>query len=122
MPGYLNINNLKRIWRVPTLSVYGLSSTTELEFLAVEQVAGSSEVFFGRTTVGATEQQVNFADLIDRNGNQLPTQISNAAVIVQSREEYGAFLIGNVSSAGFRIARSSSAAGPVEVSLVIIET
>jgi hypothetical protein len=122
MPGVANINNIKRIWRIPTLTVYGLGSTTELEFLAVEEVAGGSGVFFGRTPIGAAEQQVNFSDLIDANGNQLPSQINSAAVIVQSREEYGAFMIGNPASHGFRIARSSSAAGPVEVGLVIFET
>lgn len=121
MPG-MSINNVKRIWRVPTLSVYGLASTTELEFLAVEEVAGSSEIFFGRAPIGATEQKVNYSDLIDSNGNQLPATINDAAVIVQSREEYDAFLIGNPSSTSFRIARSSSAAGPVETGLILIET
>lgn len=111
----------RRVWFVPNFVVWGLPVWKEIEFLAVEKVATDKAVFYGSLDIGDTAQQVSFSDLTDHRGNQLPSSIPSPRVLVRSKSQETAFVIGEESDASFKIARDPEASGPVTVDLVVIE-
>ncbi len=110
-----------RIWFVPEFSVWGLAGWSEIEFIVTEQVQSITSVLFGSIDIGDVSQQVMFAGLTDHRGNTLPGSLSAPRVIVRPRSIDRAFVVGNESSEGFKIARDPDAAGPVLTDLLIIE-
>lgn len=112
----------RRMWFVRDFQVWGSSGESELFYLGVERVAGAARVMFGCSTAGENMQDVAFGNLIDARGNALPAVIQDPRVMVTRRSAYGAYVVGEESSVGFRIARDPSAPGAVSVDLVVIET
>ncbi|MFH2036805.1 MAG: hypothetical protein ABIJ45_10415 [Candidatus Zixiibacteriota bacterium] len=111
----------RRLWVVRDFPVHGLASDAELFYLIVEEVDSISRLGFGLISTGDSSQGVNFSNLTDFKGNQLPAEINLPRIIVAPRSEYGAFIVGNESSNGFKIGRDSQAPGPVNVDLFIFE-
>jgi len=110
-----------RLWFVPNFVVWGLPVWGEIEFLTVEKVDAGETVFYGTADIGDPSQQVAFSDLTDHRGNQLPATISSPRVLVRTKSEDGAFIIGEESDTSFKIARDPQASGPVTVDLVVVE-
>ncbi len=111
----------RRMWFIPGFEVWGLADWGQVDYLVTEQVAGTTSVLFGRHGLGDDAQSVSFADLTDHRGNKLPEMIDAARVMIRPRSADAAFLVGDESTGGFKIARDPSAEGPVSVDLLIIE-
>ena len=111
----------RRMWVIRDFSVSGLASDAELYYLIAEEVDSSTRLGFGLISAGDSSQGVNFADLTDFKGNSLPSTINSPRIIAVSRSEYNAFIVGNESNSGFKIARDANAPGPIEVDLFVFE-
>lgn len=112
----------RRMWVVRDVVVWGTAEDAEMHYLAVETVEGTNRMMFGRSTIGGAAQDILFKELIDHNGNALPDSIESPRVLVRPRSPYQAFLTGEESKIGFRIARDPAAPGPVSVDFFIYET
>ena len=110
-----------RVWFVPEFSAWGLAGWSEIEFVVQEQVLSSTSILYGTIDIGDAAQQVTFANLTDHRGNQLPQSLLSPRVIVRPRSVETAFVVGEESAEGFKIARDPDASGPVMVDLLIIE-
>lgn len=113
--------NSRRMWLVPNFEVWGLAGLGEIEYLTVEEGNGDKAVLFGSIEIGGTAQPVNFANLIDVRGNNLPQTINRALVTARSHNESQVFVVGSEMNSGFKIARDPGAIGPVRVDLIITE-
>ena len=111
----------RRIWFVPDIVVWGLARTAEIEYLVEETVEAISTVLFGSIDISDSTQQVNFADLIDHRGNNLPVTIASPRVLIRSKTEHLVFVIGNESDKSFKIARQANATGVTTVDLLVTE-
>jgi hypothetical protein len=111
----------RRAWSVNHVTVWGIAGLNVVEFLSVESVNGADTILYNSVTVDEDAQEVRFADLFDRRGNALPLKIKKPEVIVQPKDEFGAFTVGAVGSESFKIARDPNAPGPVVVDLLIVE-
>ena len=110
-----------RIWFVPDIVVWGLPGLGDVEFMVIEDVDGVSSVHFCATNIGTGEQLIQFTQLIDHRGNNLPAVIKSPRVIVRSHSEDSAFVVARESQNSFKIARDPGAAGAVTVDLFVIE-
>jgi len=119
-----SINFLKgrRLWVVRDVAVWGIAEGAEMKYLACETVAGTARLMFGRATIGGASQDIRFEDMSDHRGNRLPAEIEAPRILIRSRSRYQAYLVGEESNTGFRIARDPSAPGPVSVDFFIYET
>lgn len=106
---------------VPNVSVQGTANDAEFFYLICEEVDSSKRLGFGHSTVGDSAQDINFTNMVDWRGNNLPENISSPRVLISPRSQYNAFIVGNESDTGFRIARDPSAPGSVIVDLFIYE-
>ena len=113
--------NARRVWFVPQLNVWGAADWAEIEYLAIETVNSVKSILFGSASLGEEYQTVKYADLEDFRGNNLPAVLKNPRVVVRPRSEYSAFIVGDETSDGFRVARQMAAAGPVTVDLLVVE-
>lgn len=109
------------MWMIRNFSVHGFSGQPRLEYLAVEDVAGSKTIYYGETAISSAEQAVLFSSLYDHLGNQLPAQIKSPAILVQNGSARTAFIVGDPTDAGFSIAHGSDVTTTVIANLVIIE-
>ena len=117
----LNYLRGRRLWHVPDFLVWGLADEALFYYLGVERVDSNDRVMFGMSGVGDSAQDVMFSDLVDFRGNNLPDTIASPRVLVRFRSEYSAYVIGEESGAGFRVARDPFAPGPVRVDLFVYE-
>ncbi len=111
----------RRLWIVRDYNVWGNPNDIEFLYLATETSGSEERMLFGRNSVSDAVQNVSYADLSDWRGNNLPGTIASPWVIVVPKSEYGAFVVGNQSSSGFRIARDPGAPGAVTADLFIFE-
>ena len=111
----------RRVWFVPHFGVWGAPDWSDVDYLAVEEIDSVKSVMFDRVSIGESTQSVKFCDLIDRRGNSLPDSIANPVVVARPRTSDAVFVVGEETSEGFKIARSSASSGPVTVDLMIIE-
>jgi len=120
LPGLERIKS-HRVWFVPNLVVWGLAGSAEIHFLAAERVGDDTAVLFNAVDVGDAAQSVSFSNLADHRGNGLPTLIAAPKIIIRTKSAHGAYVVGEESAEGFKIARDPNAAEPVAVDLLIIE-
>jgi hypothetical protein len=111
----------RRLWVVADILVWGTANAAEFHFLGVENIAGQTRVNYGSVLLGGGTQELLFADLVDFRGNHLPAAINQPKVFVRARSANQAFVMGEESASGFRIARDGAAPGPVRVDLFIYE-
>jgi hypothetical protein len=111
----------RRMWVVPNVVVEGTANDAEFFYLICEEIESTKRLGFGHCTVGDSAQDISFADMIDWRGNNLPENIVSPRILVSPRSQYSAFVVGNESNTGFRIARDPSAPGSVVVDLFIYE-
>jgi hypothetical protein len=112
----------RRLWVVRDVVIWGLPSDAEFHYLGVENVDSSGRLMFGYSSVGNSAQDIRFNDLIDHKGNRLPSTIMAPRVLIRPRSPYNAYLVGEESGSGFRVARDPSAPGPVNVDFFVYET
>ena len=117
----LNYLTGNRKWLVRDFIVWGDTDTLQADMLVTEEGSASDRVVFIHEFAGGNPQIVNFSDLTDHRGNQLPSTINNAEIILVPRSETAAFVHGDIGSDSFRIAKSSDRASYATVDLLIME-
>jgi hypothetical protein len=110
-----------RIWVVRDILIWGLASDASLYFLGEENVDATGRLLFGTVSIGGEAQDIRFSDLIDYRGNILPSSIDSPRVLIRPRSSYVAYLVGEESNTGFKVARDASAPGPISVDFFIYE-
>ena len=113
--------NTKRSWYIPNLNVYGTAGWGEFEYLLTENINSIISVLFNTTSIGDNSQSIAYQDLIDHNGNNLPSSLKNPKVIIKQKSNDTAYIIGDESSTGFKIVRSGETTKPIPVDLYIVE-
>lgn len=111
----------RRLWVVRNFQIFGTADEARFLYLGIENVAAVNRIMFGATGIGGAVQDIRFSDLIDFRGNNLPDTINSPKVLIRFRSPYAAYLIGEESDSGFRMARDISAPGPISVDLFIYE-
>ena len=115
---YLKSN---RKWLVRDYVVWGDNGTFEADMVVTEFVSGDERVVFNHEFTGETAQTVNFKDLVDHRGNQLPENIHNPEVILIPRNPIGSFILGSIGEKSFRISKDSNQLSNSLVDLLIME-
>jgi hypothetical protein len=111
----------RRTWIVPNFVVWGDWSLASFLLLYTEIGETSKRVMAAKNNLGGLDQMVNFSELFDFRGNQLPEEILNPKVIVLPKNEINCFVVGTETDTGFRIARFSGAEKTGLVDLMIVE-
>jgi hypothetical protein len=111
----------RRIWVVPNFVVWGDWSLYSFLFFNAEIQAGSKRIVFSKSILGGLDQTVDFSNLYDFKGNQLPTTINNPKVIVLPKNEVFSFVVGAEMNTGFRIAKLPGSSHTNLVDLMIVE-
>jgi len=111
----------RRTWLVPNFVVWGDWSLASFLLLYTEMGETSKRVMLAKNNLGGLDQVVNFSDLYDFRGNQLPELIGNPKVIVMPKDEVNCFVVGTETDTGFRIARFSGSEKTGLVDLMIVE-
>jgi len=106
---------------VPNFVVWGDWSLASFLLLYTEMGETSKRVVLAKNNLGGLDQVVNFSDLYDFRGNQLPEVIGNPKVIVMPKDEVNCFVVGTETDTGFRIARFSGSERTGLVDLMIVE-
>jgi hypothetical protein len=117
----LNFLKSRRIWVVKDFLVWGTSDQAQLRYLGLETINSTGRLMFGTASLGGSQQNVIFSELVDFRGNHLPSSIDFPKVLIRLRSSYAVYLAGEESDYGFRIARETDAPGPVMADLFIIE-
>lgn len=110
----------RRIWFVPGLRVWGSPSTFQSHYLVSEH-PDDPTVFYGSAQIGESAQSLTYAELIDSRGNSLPEQIAAPRVVIRPRSDCSAFVIGQETDYGFKIARAGTNDDDTVVDLLILE-
>lgn len=111
----------RRTWVVPNFVVWGDWSLASFLLLYTEMGETSKRVILAKNNLGGLDQAVNFSDLHDFRGNQLPEMIANPKVMVMPKNEVNCFVVGTETDTGFRIARFSGFEKTGLVDLMIVE-
>jgi len=111
----------RRTWVVHNFVVWGDWSLAAFLLLYTEMGETSKRVMLTKNNLGGLDQVVNFSDLYDFRGNQLPEVIGNPKVIVMPKDEVNCFVVGTETDTGFRIARFSGSERTGLVDLMIVE-
>jgi hypothetical protein len=114
---YLTSN---RKWLIRDFSVWGDSGIFDAAIIATESL-GSKNIVFLRELLGGRAQIVEYSDLVDHRGNQLPESIINPAVIVIPKNQTSAFLAGSPGESSFRISKPPGESPDPVVDLLIME-
>ncbi|NIM98485.1 MAG: hypothetical protein GTO24_10525 [candidate division Zixibacteria bacterium] len=111
----------RRTWLVHNFVVWGDWSLASFLLLYTEMGQTSKRVVLAKNNLGGLDQTVDFSDLYDFRGNQLPEVIHNPKVIVMPKSEVNCFVVGTETDTGFRIARFSGFEKTGLVDLVVVE-
>ncbi len=111
----------RRSWVVPNFVVWGDWSLASFLLLYTEMGETTKRVILAKDNLGGLDQVVNFSDLYDFRGNQLPEVIGNPKVIVMPKNEVHCFVVGSETKTGFRMARFSGTEKTGLVDLMIVE-
>jgi len=111
----------RRTWVVPNFVVWGDWSLASFLLLYTEMGETSKRVMLAKNNLGGLDQMVNFSNLYDFRGNQLPEVITSPKVIVMPKNEVNCFVVGTETDTGFRIARFSGSEKTGLVDLMVVE-
>jgi hypothetical protein len=111
----------RRTWVVPNFVVWGDWSLASFFLLYTEFGETSKRIILAKNNLGGLDQTVNFSDLIDFRGNQLPQVIVNPKVLVMPKNEVNCLVVGTETDTGFRIAKFSGSEKTGLVDLMIVE-
>ncbi len=110
-----------RKWLIRDYTVWGDAGSLDGDLMLTEYKSGENRVVFMHEYSGGNSQIVDFADLLDHRGNQLPTTINKPLVIIIPKNQIGAFILGAVGPTSFRIARKKEEPSNSLVDLLILE-
>jgi len=110
-----------RIWYVPDLNVWGTPGWGEIDLLMLENVDTVKSILFDSVNIGDNSQEIKFADLVDFRGNYLPATIENPKIIVKSKGEDIAFIVGEETNETFKIAHAVDITTSLKVDLFVYE-
>ncbi|MBD3170151.1 MAG: hypothetical protein GF307_11755 [candidate division Zixibacteria bacterium] len=99
---YLRSN---RKFLVKDFAVYGDYTAAEGGALYTEALPGNARVMFSHSYLSEDEQAVDFNQLYDYRGNQLPETLTSPKVIIMPKNEVQCFLVGSENESGFKIAK-----------------
>ena len=111
----------RRTWVVPNFVVWGDWSLASFLLLYTEMGETSKRVMLIKNNLGGLDQVVNFKNLYDFRGNQLPEVIGSPKVVVLSKNEVNCFVVGTETDTGFRVAKFSGFEKTGLVDLMIVE-
>ena len=111
----------RRVWVVPNFVVWGDWSLYSFLLLYTEVEATAKRVVFSKSTLGGLDQTVEFSNLYDFRGNQLPNTINNPKVVVLPKNEVSCFVVGSETTTGFRIGKLAESSGTGLVDLMVVE-
>ena len=111
----------RRIWVVPNFVVWGDWSLYSFLLLYTEVEGTTKRVVFGKSTLGGLDQTVEFSNLYDFRGNQLPSTIKDPKVLVLPKNEVSCFVVGSETTTGFRIGKLAESSGTGLVDLMVVE-
>ncbi len=111
----------RRLWVVENVSVWGKLSAFAGNFLLTEETSSSKRLLFWQVMLGGDRQQINFADLVDINGNALPDEISRPKVVVMPKTDVDVIVVGRESNRSFTIAKTDETSSSGLVDLMIFE-
>ena len=115
---YLKSN---RKWLVRDYVVWGDNGSFEADMILTELNSGANRVVYNHEYTGSGAQLVNYADLIDHRGNQLPVSINNPEIILVPKNPVSSFILGSIGNKSFRISKDSKEPSDSMVDLVILE-
>jgi hypothetical protein len=110
-----------RKWLVRDFMVWGDTGSLDAAILASEMDPVSNRVIFMRESAGGNPQVVEFADLQDHRGNQVPATLHNPEVLIVPKNEITCFIVGAVGPSSFMMARSGELSTDAVVDLIIME-
>lgn len=111
----------RRTWVVPNFVVWGDWSLASFLVLYTEAQDTAKRMVLARNNLGGLDQTVDFSDLQDFRGNQLPSPITNPKVIIMPKNEVNCLVVGTETETDFRIARFSGSEKTGLVDLMIVE-
>ncbi len=111
----------RRTWVVPNLVVWGDWSLASFMLLYTEMGETSKRIMLAENNLGGEDQVINFSDLLDFRGNQLPEVISHPKVVVLPKNEVNCIVVGTETETCFRIARASGEEKTGLVDLMVVE-
>jgi hypothetical protein len=109
-----------RKWLVRDFTVWGDPGMFDAAIVATENV-GDKNVIFLRELLGGRAQIVEYTDLFDHRGNQLPETIINPAIIIVPKNGGRACLAGSPGNISFRVAKTPGDTIDPLVDLLIVE-
>lgn len=110
-----------RIWLVRDFVVWGSLAAYEFSFLVTGIEQGTKRIEFLSVPLGGELQKVNYSDLVDFRGNNLPPDLTNPKVIASPKTSVGVVVVGREDSGSFTIARSTPQEPAGLCDLIIIE-
>lgn len=111
----------RRTWVVPNFVVWGDWALASFLLLYTELGETSKRIILAKNNLGGLDQTVNFSDLFDFRGNQLPQVIANPKVLVMPKNEVNCLVVGTETDTGFRVAKFSGSEKTGLVDLMIVE-
>jgi len=111
----------KRMWLVRGINVWGNIDYFDYETLITEVDGSSKRILFGTFGIGANMQVINYADLTDFRGNNLPTTIANPVVVPLGKDQNNVVVQGGETDKFFSLAKANDINITAEVDLLIIE-
>jgi hypothetical protein len=111
----------RRIWMIRDFVVWGSLSAREFSFLITLTDQGQKRIMFLTVPLGGELQKVNFSDLVDFRGNNLPEKLINPKVIPLQKTAVGVVVAGQEDSETFSIAKTSSTEPNGLCDLIVME-
>ena len=110
-----------RIWMIRDFLVWGSLSAHEFSFLVTLADQAQKRIMFLTVPLGGELQKVNFADLTDFRGNNLPENLVNPKVIPLQKTTMGVVVVGQEDSETFSIAKISQSEPGGLCDLIVME-
>lgn len=111
----------RRMWLIRDFVVWGSLSAYEFSFLMTVADQSDKRISFMSVPLGGQLQKVNYADLQDFRGNNLPGTILNPKVVALQKTAVGVMVVGQEDNETFAIARTSVSDPNGICDLLIIE-
>ena len=111
----------RRMWLIRDFVVWGSLSAYEFSFLMTVVQQTEKRISFMSVPLGGQLQKVNYADLQDFRGNNLPATIINPKVVALPKTAVGVIVVGQEDNETFAIARTQESDPNGLCDLLIIE-
>lgn len=110
-----------KMWLVQNVNVWGSVAAFNAELIFTENDSSGKRIVFGSFPVGGTVQQLQFGDLKDVRGNNLPSELTNPKVAVLPKNDVAVVVTGTETSKSFTLAKATATDRNGICDLLIIE-